>query len=227
MIRSNRINIYKLWEVKLLKKKLFYLFLFLLLTGCASEPKKLSKAEAIRLGDFKYSKPVYDTRFTTDKDFYRNNEQGIIYEDGEPLIGLTFKKLSTESTEAMKEYYTESQLREYQKQNHNIKLELEVQNFNHDNPIKLTPMVGQTAFITDRGEQPYVVSSLPQEPIEKGEIGTYIFSIKLDERPVKDVDTLYIRYYYMESLFKLNARNHSNHLEFDLKVTHEAEDWEE
>lgn len=73
-----------------MKRHLFYLLLFLLLAGCTSAPKKLSKDETIRLGDFTYLKPNHDERFTTDKDFYRNNEQGIIYQDGEPLIGLTF-----------------------------------------------------------------------------------------------------------------------------------------
>lgn len=98
-----------------MKKNLFYLLLFLLLAGCTSAPKKLSKDEAIRLGDFEYSKPNHDERFTTDKDFYRNNEQGIIYQDGEPLIGLTFKKVSTGSTKAMEELQTEKELRRYQK----------------------------------------------------------------------------------------------------------------
>ncbi|GGI65040.1 hypothetical protein ACFQOY_08640 [Enterococcus alcedinis] len=206
-----------------MKKNLFYLLLFLLLAGCTSTPKKLSKDEAIRLGDFTYLKPNHDERFTTDKDFYRNNEQGIIYQDGEPLIGLTFKKISTENTEAMKEYYTEAQLLKHQKNNRNIKLEVEIQNFNYSEPFDPSFMKFQMAFITDKGEEAYSISSLPLDPIKKGEIATYTFSIKLDERPVKDVDTLYILYYYIEDLLNLNLRTHSNHLEFDLDVTHEID----
>ncbi|MFC4710247.1 hypothetical protein ACWOEJ_03070 [Enterococcus eurekensis] len=207
-----------------MKRHMIYLLLFLLLTGCTSAPKKLSKDEAIQLGDFTYLKPNHDERFTTDKDFYRNNEQGIIYQDGEPLIGLTFKKVSTGSTKAMEELQTEKELRRYQKNNRHIKLELEVQNYNYDEPINPLFITHSTAFITaDRGENLHSSSSLPLEPIEKGNTGTYIFTIKLDERPVKDVNLLYLRYYYVESLLGFNRRNYSNHLEFELEVTHEID----
>ena len=110
----------------------------------------MSKDEAIRLGDFTYLKPNHDERFTTDKDFYRNNEQGIIYQDGEPLIGLTFKKISTENTEAMKEYYTEAQLRKHQKNNHEIALEVEIQNFNYDD---LASLIGVYCSLNIRASQ--------------------------------------------------------------------------
>lgn len=193
------------------------------MAGCTSAPKKLSKDEAIRLGDFEYSKPNHDERFTTDKDFYRNNEQGIIYQDGEPLIGLTYKEVSAVTTKALEEFYTEKELRKFQKNNRNIKLELEIQNFNYDEPFVPFFIMVETAFITDRGENLHGSSSFPLEPIEKGETGTYIFSIKLDERPVKDVEKVYFRYYYVESLTGLNLRNHSNHLEFDLDVTHDID----
>ena len=113
----------------------------------------------------------------------------------------------------MEELQTEKELRRYQKNNRHIKLELEIQNYNYDEPFEPFFIMVETAFITDRGENLHDSSSLPLEPIKKGETGTYTFSIKLDERPVKDV----------ESLTGLNLRNHSNHLEFDLDVTHEID----
>ena len=123
----------------------------------------------------------------------------------------------------MEELQTEKELRRYQKNNRHIKLELEIQNYNYDEPFEPFFIMVETAFITDRGENLHDSSSLPLEPIKKGETGTYTFSIKLDERPVKDVEKVYFRYYYVESLTGLNLRNHSNHLEFDLDVTHEID----
>lgn len=67
----------------------------------------------------------------------------------------------------MKEYYTEAQLRKHQKNNHEIALEVEIQNFNYDEPFDPFFMKFQMAFITDKGEEAYSISSLPLDPIKK------------------------------------------------------------
>lgn len=51
----------------------------------------------------------------------------------------------------------------------------------------------------------------------------YIYSSKLNNRAIKDVNILYLRYYYVKNLLNFSRQNYSNHLKFELKVTHELD----
>lgn len=178
----------------------------------STEEKELTKEEAIALGDSLKSRPDYDKRFSTKKDSYKINEDAIIYEDGVPLVRWNFKKVTTVKEDDITNF-------EDLIQDNIIRIELEIENLNYIEPYDPDVSTFISHFITDKGESLIQTASLPTTSIKRGEkkVFTYFFKTK---KSGKKIDKIYVQYYYMRQLFDFSWVTYSNHLDFELTVTH-------
>lgn len=175
--------------------------------------KRYTKDEVIALLDLNSNKSPEDRRFHTEKTTYKNNEEVIFYKDKKPLVSWNYKKVTTVKSENIKNF-------EDLNQDDIIQIEFEVKNYNYLNGAEpYEPPLVLLTWGTDLGDQIYQSASIPFKPLEIGESGTYIHFLHSD-KSVKEVNKIYMRYYYTETLLNLPVGTRSNYVDFELDVTH-------
>lgn len=183
-----------------------------ILSSCASskELERFTMDEAFEKYKSNY-RIVHDENFSTDKETYGVNEEAIIYRNGSPIASWKFKEIKIATGGS----YTIDNA-------DGFRIALEVTNFNI-NSSNYVPSISvshiYTTMVTDLGTEVRYYSHLANEKsfVDLGESDTIHMIVK-NEALGKDVNKLYIRYYYIEDILALPHQVTSNNLQFELEL---------
>lgn len=191
--------------------KILLLATTLVLSSCSNnkELERLTIDEAFETYKSGY-RVLNNENFSTNKETYGLNEEAIIYHNGTPLVSWKFKKITPAIGGSYDINNTDG-----------LRIELEITNYNVESGFQVLTAVSHivTTMITDLGTEAMYYSSESRDNslIYQGETDSLFFIVE-NEALAKDINKLYIRYYYIEDIFASPDRITSNHLQFELEV---------
>lgn len=205
-------------------KKFFILLLItipIILTSCSnitpSEKEKILIDEAF--DSYQEHRNILDESFYTEKETYKLDEEAIIYQNGEAIIGWKFLEVFPQSSQDERDKLG---LGKNPNESNTFALKLEITVYNYQDYSGIRSTGPYILAVNEYGEVYYRSSdSIPFNDkliIVTGETKTITFQLKNDLEPEK-ADKIYLRYYYIEDLLHYTKNEYLNYLQFELDIS--------